>query len=474
MFSITTDRLRLHSGGNWTTKKDSDAKFGAKWNEWLFSECVPQTWVQNLEFLQEYKFVAWDYWPVGSDKAWKERETRVLGDVFERVVRNNLKLLPTVFGTTGTGKEVLFSLEGSDRYEPAFQEAKVAVVIPPQTSKFELARLNPQNLLPVLTPDTLRTHLALKKNLVSLSQDSRMLLLHYAILDEDFKDIGLCQAPLVPIAGGSYQSFSVGETDKTGAVFLPRDGDEVRLFDQHTRIVNVAMLLPETAEILQRNIDGLNKHTGISNWTLDAAARYCKQHIFKSSSSDIIMKKGPDQAEFVEQLWQWIRKRGQPSDSISSSALGNMWLLPLADGEYRKLDSTVPILDVSRNGGIGAFIWKMAKKHRIRCTLFTGEGVSSEAAGYLRRCGFLGDDGDIEALASWLIANSVTFVDQLNDGEKGELLHHLSELAADTIGGKRIKAMKDAVASLKIFKMSGRFVHSQIFCISCASCRLTM
>lgn len=474
MFSITTDRASLHLGGDWRTNQDSDAKLGAKWNEWLFSECVPQTWVQNLEFLQEQRLGGWDFWPVGSEEPWTERGTRVLGDVFERVVRNNLKLLPTVCGTTGAGKEVLFTIVDLDRYESAFREAKVAVVVPPQTSRFELARLNPQNLLPVLSPGTLRTHLALKRNLGSLSQASRMLLLHYVISDEKFEDIGLCQAPLVPIADGSYHSFSVGVGDRAGPVFLPRGDDEVRLFARHTRVVNVAMLLLETAEILQRKNEDLNTHTGISNWTLDAAAKYCEQHIFTSSKTDIITRKGPDQSEFVDQLWQWIRQRGASSDSISSSALGNMWLLPLADGEYRKLASTVPILDVSRNRGIGAFIWDIAKKYRIRCTLFTGEDVLPETARYLRHCGFLGDYEDDEALMRWFMANSVTFVDQLNDEEKGTLLRHLSGRAADSIGDKRVKAMKDAVASLKIFKMSGRFVLSQVFCISCTSCRLTM
>lgn len=473
MFSITTDRASLHSGGDWTTK-DSDAKLGARWNVWLFSECVPQTWVQHLEFLQEQRLGGWDFWPIGSEEPWTERGTRVLGDVFERVVRNNLKLLPTVCGTTGAGKDVLFTLEDLDPYESAFQEAKVAVVNPPQTSRLELSRLNPQNILPGLSAGALRTHLALKRNLGSLSQNSRMLLLRYVILDEDFRDIGLCQAPLIPIVDGSYQSFSVGVGDRAGPVFLPRDDDEVRLFDKHTRVVDVAMLLPETAETLRRNIEDLNTHTGISNWTLDAAAKYCEQHIFTSSKTDIITRKGLDQSEFVDQLWQWIKLRGASADSISSSALGNMWLLPLADGEYRKLASTVPILDVSRNGGIGGFIWDIARKYKIRCTLFTGKDVSPETAVYLRRCGFLRDYDDIEALMSWLMANSVTFVDRLNDEEKGTLLRHLSGLAADCIGGKRVKAMKDAVASLKIFKMSGRFVLGRVFRISCTSCRLTM
>lgn len=464
MFSVTSDRVNLHSGGHWTTVRDSDAKQGARWNEWLFRECVPQTWVRNLEFLRDIserrarKFDAWGFWPVGSGEASKEPWKGVLGAVFERVVKGNLKLLPTVCGTTATGKDVLFTLESMVRYESAFQEAKVPVVIPPLASRSELGRLNPQDLLEILESDTLRRDLESKRNIGSLSQESRMLLLHFAILDENFSDIGKCKAPLVPITDGSYQSFHVSEKDRVGPVFLPRDTAEVRLFNKHTRIVNCnpAVLLPDTAEILQRNIKDLNTHTGISSWTLDAAARYCEQHIFTSSNADIIMRKGLEHSEFVDQLWKWIMRQGQPLDSISSSALGNLWLLPLGDGEYRKLDSAVPILDVSRNKGIGEFIWRTAKRHAIRCTLFTGEGVQPETAMYLRRPGFLGDYEDIDSLMSWLMANSATFVDRLSDGEKGKLLSYLSLLAC--IGGKWAKAMKDAVASLSIFKISGRFV----------------
>lgn len=460
--------MKLHSGGDWTTARDSDAKQGARWNEWLFRECVPQTWVRNLEFLRDIsergarRFDAWNFWPVGSREAWKEPGTRVLGGVFERVVKGNLKLLPTVCGTTATGKDVLFTLENVDRYEPAFQEANVPVVIPPPASGFELERMNPRELLTILEPHTLRRDLETKRNIGSLSQESRMLLLHYAILDETFSDIGQCRAPLVPITDGSYQSFHVDERDRTGPVFLPRGENEVQLFNKHTRIVNcdVSVLLPETTAILLRNIEDINAHTGISSWTLDAAARYCEQHIFTPSNTDIIMRKGPEHAQFVDQLWKWIMRQGQPSDSISGSALGKLWLLPLADGEYRKLDSAVPILDVSRNRGIGQFIWQAARQHGIRCALFTGEGVLPDTAVYLKRCGFLGDYEDIDALMSWLVANSATFVDRLSDGEKGGLLSHLSLLAC--FGGKWAKAMKDAVVSLSIFKISGRFAPSWI------------
>lgn len=469
MFSVTSDRVKLHSGGDWTTSRNSDAKLGARWNEWLFTECVPQTWVQNLEFLRDIGGrgeSGWEFWPTGSAEAWKERGTRVLGGVFERVVKKNLKLLPTVCGTTAAGKDVLFTLESVDRYEPAFREAQIPVVIPPPASRFELNRLNPQDLPKILSPATLRRDLELERNIGGLSHQSRILLLHYAILDEDFLDIGQCKAPLVPIVDGSYQSFHKSEKDKTGPAFLPLDDDEVQLFNKHTRRVDVAALGGGTEEILQRNIKELNTHTGISNWTLDAAAGYCKRHIFTSSNDDIIMGEGPAQSLFVDKLWRWIEKRKEHPSAISSSALGSMWLLPLVGGEYRKLESTIPILDVAKNKGIGAFIWNRVKQYKIKCALFTGQGIVPETTEYLRRCGFLRDYEDIEALMSWLTANSTNFVDRLNGEERGKLLYYLSGLASDCIGVKRVNAMKDAVKSLKIFKINGRFVPSRILHLS--------
>lgn len=467
MFSITTDRRRLHSG-DWTTNQDSEAKQGAKWNEWLFSEYVPKTWLRNLECLRDISeqgesgFRAWDFWPAGSNQEWKTGEsgdvTRVLGNVFKRAVENDLRLLPTVCGTTGTRQDVLFTLEGVDCYESAFKDAGVAVVAPPHTKAHELMRLNTHNLLTGLTPCAVRERLALGNNIENLPQDSRMLLLDYAISDGDYKKIGLCRAPLIPVKDGTFQSFCVSREKKTRPIFLPRDENEVQLFENHSRIVDVDMLLPETAEVMRKNINDLDRHTEISKWTMDAAARYCEKHIFPCADTDIIRKEGLDQ--FVDRLWQWIMQQNEPSSSVVRSPLRNMWLIPLMDREYRKLSSTVQILDVSGNGGIGVFIWKMAKQYEIRCALFTGEGISQETVAYLRLCGFLPYHGDLEDLMVWLVANSETFVDRLSSEEKRLLLRHLSGLASDCIGSKRKKVMRDAVASLRIFSISRRFTNS--------------
>lgn len=464
MFSITADRLSLHFGGNRTTNQGSDAELGTRWNEWLFSQCVPQTWIQNLEYLRaisergEYKFDAWKFWPAGSGEEWSERGTRVLGDVFGIVVERGLNLLPTICETTGTWQNVLFTLEDVGPYEAAFKEAGVAVVIPPQARRYELQRVNLLKVLTGLTPGTVRKHLTLKNNLGTLSQHSRMLLLHYSIMDEDFEDIGLCGAPLVPVHDGTFQSFRMGEGKRAYTTFLPRDQDEVTLFNKHTRTVDVAMLLPETAEIMKRNIEDLDAYTKISKWTVDAAAGYCERFIFASWTTDIIRMEGLDQ--FVDQLWSWIGQRNESPDSIRRSALWNMWLIPLMGGEYRRLNSPIQILDVSANRGIGAFIWKMAKKYGIRGCLFTGEGISLETAAHLRWCGFLGDHEDIEALMIWLVQNSASFVDRLNDKERQLLLHYLTGLALDCIESKITKVMKDAVANLRIFRTSQKFVHS--------------
>lgn len=418
--------------------------------------------MRGLSERGEYPFSAWEFWPSGSDEEWKERGTRVLGDVFERVVTDNLRLLPTVCQTAEARQNILFTIGDIDGYESAFEEAGAAIVVVPQDKRFELERLRSSqeargedlfDSLAALIPSSLRTHLSMKDDLGNLSPGSRMLLLNYILSDNEFGEIGLCHAPLIPVMDETFESFKV-PSGEGYSLFLARDDNESQLFSQETRAVDTSQLVSETVYMMRQYIDEFHRHTRIKMWTISDAARYCQQHIFNSIGSedtDIISEQGL--GGFVDEFWNWIRRKYQHTDSSALSPLHSLWLIPLMNGDYYRVRGAVPVLDVSDMKGIGAFLWKTADSQGLtRCTLYTGTTSSQQTKEYLRGCGFIKDYQEIVPLMQWLDANSSVFIDQFSTPEKNLLLRYLHDLARDCIGKQRTKSMKDTISKLRVFR----------------------
>lgn len=124
-------------------------------------------------------------------------------------------------------------------------------------------------------------------------------------------------------------------------------------------------------------------------------------------------------------------------------------------GNYRKLGSSgITVLDVSANKGpgIGTFILKTANSLERAYPLYTGDGFSLQTGDCIRRCGFVSDYEDLHKLMAWLVENSESFVDQLNDADKALLLQHLTALSRRWSLRDRKKLMKESVPRLSLFR----------------------
>lgn len=462
MFSITPDRNSIHSGGDWTISEDSEAKLGTKWNQWLLQECVPNTWIQGLKFIQglnvrgECDFSGWNFWPAGNKRVSEGLWMDILGVVFKRVVERDLELLPTICDTVRRRTDVLFVLDILNELASALKHAGVSVVVPPEDRRYELEKLRPYaiGLMP-LEPSSARTCLSQLKDspgFRGLILEFRMTLLHYVLSDEDFHGIGTCTAPLVPLVDDTYASFDCPVTH-VRSVFLARDDDEVKLFGKYKKMVDISRIPLKAIKLMRKNIPNgkLQGFTKISAWEKDDVARYCGKYIFnkhKAGGNDIIQMDGL--VDFVNQLWKWISIRCRPFE-VANSSLRDIFLLPLIGGEYRRLGSAIPVLDVSRNRGIGAFLRSTTTDGR-RFHLFTGNGFSSHVGNSLRNCGFVKDYEDIEPLMEWLIANRESFVQQLSKSEKILLLQHLNPLSRSKLDESQKRVMRKAVAILSLFQ----------------------
>lgn len=445
MFSITPDRSNIHSGGDRTSSENSETKLGARWNASLFKECLPHTWIRNLKFLdlmnknKEAKFTGWDFWPAGIQGRERELWMGVLGTLFEQVVEQDLKLLPTVCGNTGTRNDVLFTLNIDEKYKSALQHARSPISFPPKDRRPELETLGIEALgLTRLNPTSARISLSkLKGSLENLNPDSRAILLEYILSDRNYQHIGSCRAPLLPMSNGKFRGFSNINPDGP-KLYFPHTEDEAELFRESTTMVDTKKLIPNTKQQMAFDIRKLDRFTAISIWRVADAALYCKKNIFntiESQHDDIITM--PDFNGFVNLFWKWINSIENISQlSANPHLLEDLWLIPTLGNRYHKiLDGKSPILDISGRGFTGAFLQNTAsslfKRYGISYTLYAGdrEGFTRATTDVLRTRHYIQNCEIFSSLVSWLVANSKDFVDRLDDTEKTILINRLSFLS---------------------------------------------
>lgn len=461
MFSITPDRQNIHSGGDLTTSENSEMKLGARWNTWLFQECLPHAWIRNLKFLDKMRergeadFTGWDFWPAGTQGVERELWMGVLSTLFQRVVVQDLKLLPTICGDTGTRENVLFTLSIDEKYKNALQHARSPVSFPPADRRPELAKLGIETLqLTFLTPSTARNSLSnLRGSLENLPLDLRMTLLEYVISDKDYKSIGSCLAPLLPTLDGGFHGFGRVGGSK---LFFPRTELEVELFKESSKMVDTRKMMHSTVGQMVSDIKKLDRFTAISIWGVPDAAWYCKKYIFGNveSKNDKIITR-PNFNEFINRFWKWINIPENTSElSNCPQLLNDLWLIPIVGDRYHKvLDGRYSILDISVHKFTSDFFrgaaYSLFGRCGIRYPLYTGEGFTIITTDALRTHRYTEDCENLNSLVGWLVANSKDFVDRLDDNEKTKLLSRLRVLS---IGLQRDRSSVQQIQRLSLFR----------------------
>lgn len=388
---------------------------------------------------KEARFAGWDFWPAGIQGVERDLWMGVLGTLFQQVVEQDLKLLPTVCGNTGTRKDVLFTLKIDKKYVDALQNAKIPILFPPEDKRPELETFGIEALgLTRLIPATARISLSkLRGSLGNLHPDVRAILLEYVLSDRHYEHIGSCRAPLLPTSNGRFRSFSSSGGPK---LYLPRNEDEAELFKESTRMVNTKELIPGVKRQIVSDIKKLDHFTIISIWGVADAVLHCQEHIFntiESKSEDTVTIPGFN--VFVNLFWKWINTADNTSQlSTYPYLLDDLWLIPTLGDRYHKvLGRKSPILDISGRGSIGAFLRDTAsslfKRHGILCPLYSGDrgGFTKTTTDVLRARRYIQYCETFNSFVGWLVANSEDFVDRLDDAEKSKLVQHLSLLSRE-------------------------------------------
>lgn len=406
--------------------------------------------LDRMDRNKEARFTGWDFWPAGIQGVERELWMGVLATLFQQVVEQNLKLLPTVCGNTGARKDVLFTLRIDQKYVDALQSAKSPVSFPPEDRRQELETLGIEALgLTRLIPATARNSLSkLKDSLGSLDPDSRAILLEYVLSDRNYVHIGSCRAPLLPTSNGRFRSFSKEDGPK---LYFPRNEDEAELFKESTNMVDTKKLIPGVKQDMVSGIKELDRSTAISIWRVADAASYCKECVFdtiKSKNEDTIMIPGFN--VFVNPFWKWINTTDNTCQlSAHPHLLDDLWLIPTQGDRYHKvLGGKSPILDISVGGFIGAFLrdttFSLFKRHGILYPLYVGDrdGFTRITTDVLRARRYIQYCEIPNSLIGWLVANSKDFVDRLDDAEKTKLVQRLSSCSRELTNKSGAKVLR--------------------------------
>lgn len=391
----------------------------------------------------------------------------ICGTVFERVVKENLKLLPTICGTVEAREASLFTFEISDSLESALRDAGALVVYPPIEKKYEIEKLDPKSMgLAPLTPRAARRCLtALKdsKPLQGLKPDHRKSLMDYVLSDEDFEDLHTCEAPLIPVEGDIFQGFDI-PASHDGFLLLTQNEREERLFQKYQKAVSTSKLSEVALTRLRDNLPRIQRNTRIKAWTVESAARYCGLHIFSDitdTTAVSLYKAGI--AEFIDRFWVWISVvQARSTDRVDISAVDDFWLLPIGNNRYQKLGSLpdFPVLDVSAKKGIGLFLEEttahLSRRHAPEVMyLYSGSGFSEYTTRCLQEFGLVKEYDDVYSLTKWLLVTMNVFTNRLNDKKKKDLIRHLYFLS-EGYGASGRGHMKSAVAKLTVFREARR------------------
>jgi len=212
--------------------------------------------------------------------------------------------------------------------------------------------------------------------------------------------------------------------------------------------------------ILEGDIAEIEKRTRIKASATEDVAQYSPYEFDRITEPTPVVKiEKPEFNDFVELFWEWVPKaqcRGAGGSALTS-ALKDLWLIPLGNQMFQRIGSTskYPVLDVSVNEGIGSFLRQAESALANRFTpeimyLYTGDGFP-QATKSLQGLGVIKGYDDRASLMKWLEVTVEIFSSRLDYGEKVELVRHLFDLSRDCSASER-SCMEQTVRKLPIFQ----------------------
>ena len=324
MFSISPDRGKLH-GPSDASVQDQRPK---KWNVTLFEHLVPQAWAKLLESIAEKhpERSAFHLWPQEPPER-REMWDSLCSLLVSRASQENCLIWYTNVGYVSLRDGLWTSEHDFGDQRQAFLDAEIPAIYLSDTV-LKHVRNNPRGRK--LCQHTVLEYLRSSSRLLAVSDESKIVLLEYLSGKLPFAEIA--DLAVFPFEDGALRAIN------QYSVFLHRNPSEKELFKRTPELnLNIDKL---SAELLKR-LRQLAVNSSTSSLRLrhpEDLQDYCYRTVFKSKkfhkSLDLI---DADQEirSFIDHVWKWITQFGLTHRTLT--AIGPLWLLPLTNGKYRKM-----------------------------------------------------------------------------------------------------------------------------------------
>ncbi|KAI9684824.1 MAG: hypothetical protein M1829_000199 [Trizodia sp. TS-e1964] len=329
LFSLATDRARLHAPGHNSLHID----LPIRWNQLLFNNYIPKAWVALLEYLsttleRQNLFYLWPLAPSDKLSLWNDIPSHVVNLVFQK----HSKIWYTDVEYVNQLSGLITEEECSSELKQAFCEAKLPVIYLRHTL---FSQAGPGFIQRNLSGQNVHNHLRQLRELEGLSESSKLTLLEYLLPRSHitrFHDLNL-----FPFEDGQFKSI-----DK-GASFLHREVSEKELFrlrlSQNLDITKLSSAALE--QLKQAATDEAPSTLRYRNFA--DLADYLRSVIFPGVvTSAHTINVGKSKQKIIYQAWDWIERTSCRHNSpdtfpIDLMALKDIWILPLTNGNFRKL-----------------------------------------------------------------------------------------------------------------------------------------
>ncbi|KAH8668095.1 hypothetical protein BGZ60DRAFT_451451 [Tricladium varicosporioides] len=323
VFSLSPDRARLHQHDD----RNIQDRFPGLWNDYLLRDLIPLSWTKLLTYLAELypSDCAFERWPHSMDDSHNPLGAS-LASVLNHIEENSLAVWPTEAGYKVVSDCFLATGNETAALKEALQKALVPVVYVPSKlhsyvkNNFSGRMLDAQHLYTFLKGERIRIR--------QWDEKTKIHILEYLVSQSRNHDYGGLE--LFPFEDGVYRSL------EDGVVYLHRDEFERDLFDREKgRNVDLDKLSPVAKSNLK---DACNRKTGnpsLQYRTEQDFSDYYKGKVFHQIPMDSDMIYLDEEiSALVEKAWTWLRKR---SISTLHECCSDLWLLPLTNGQYRKI-----------------------------------------------------------------------------------------------------------------------------------------
>jgi sacsin len=418
IFSISPDRARLYESHD----RSAQDRLPAEWNKWLFNNPIPHAWTGLLCHMVNTfpRYATYDHWPnMTADGSTISSD--VLAKVLGLIQTRKLPLWHTTVGHVNAALGLLASGNESKDLKMALAEAKTPVVEVPKRLKSDVKNIFKDRCL---EPQTLCQYLSDKNDRAqSWTPQAKQTILEYIIAEIKPSSYGE-MLELFCFKDGIYRSI------KNHPAFVPRDELEVEMFqDNPKNNLDINKFSRKALDLLHERLRSQGLHFNIRYRSADDVRDYALAFPFNNlaSGSDTVYL-NTVQVSFVSRVWSWML---QNDIGVLHNSISNLWLIPLANGSYRKIKPNKCWIFASPSGLMGSLMQKLGEFSNNEPVLAPSMPWLSISTLAMLKTSHVGallqihNCKNINILLHWL-SNIDQAIEQLSDTDKSIIMDHIS------------------------------------------------